>query len=55
MTCPDIATEQSFLVALEEVSTCVEGASSDQAIMKDSEGMPVLTLIRISPDQLTDE
>lgn len=55
MTCPDIATEQSFLVALEEVATCTEGASADQAIMKDSDGMPMLTLIRISPDQLNEE
>lgn len=52
MTCPDIDTERSFLVALEEVATCSEGASADQATMKNSEGMPVLTLIRISPDQL---
>ena len=55
MTCPDIATEQSFLVALEEVATCTEGASADQAIMKDSDGMPMLTLIRISSDQLNEE
>lgn len=55
MTCPDIATEQSFLVALEEVATCVEGASADQAIMKNSAGMTMLTLIRISPDQLDEE
>lgn len=55
MTCPDIATEQSFLLALEEVATCVEGASADQAIMKNAAGMQMLTLIRISPDQLNEE
>ena len=55
MTCPAIATEQSFLLALEQVDTCVEGASSDQAIMKASDGQPLLTLIRISPDQVDAE
>lgn len=48
MTCPDIATEQAFLLALEQVDTCTEGASADQAIMKDSDGKQILTLIRIS-------
>lgn len=52
MTCPDIATEQAFLLALEQVDTCTEGASADQAIMKDSDGKQILTLIRISPDQV---
>ncbi len=55
MMCPDIATEQSFLLALEQVATCVEGASSDQATMKGAEGQPLLTLIRISPDQLENQ
>lgn len=55
MTCPDIATEQAFLLALEQVDTCVEGASADQAIMKDSDGRQILTLIRISPDQVGEE
>lgn len=52
MTCPAIATEQAFLLALEQVDTCVEGASANQAVMKGSNGEPVLTLIRISPDQV---
>ncbi len=55
MTCPAINTEREFLLALEEVSTCEEGASPDQAIMKSQNGREVLTLIRISPDQLGDE
>lgn len=55
MTCPDIATEQAFLLALEQVDTCTEGASADQAIMKDSDGKQILTLIRISPDQVGEE
>lgn len=55
MTCPAIATEQSFLLALEQVDTCVQGASTDQAVMKNSQGQPILTLIRISPDQVGEE
>lgn len=55
MTCPDIATEQAFLLALEQVDTCVQGTSADQAIMKDSDGRQILTLIRISPDQVGEE
>ncbi len=55
MTCPAIATEQAFLLALEQVDTCVEGASADQAIMKSASGQPLLTLIRISPDQVGKE
>ncbi|MCM1356208.1 MAG: META domain-containing protein [Staphylococcus sp.] len=55
MTCPAIATEQSFLLALEQVDTCIQGASTDQAVMKNSQGQPILTLIRISPDQVGEE
>lgn len=55
MTCPAISTEREFLLALEEVDTCVEGASPDQAIMKSQNGSQVLTLIRISPDQVGEE
>lgn len=55
MMCPDMATEKAFLLALEQVDTCVEGASADQAIMKDSDGKQLLTLIRISPDQVGEE
>lgn len=55
MTCPAIATEKAFLLALEQVDTCVEGASADQAIMKGSNGEPVLTLIRIAPSQLGED
>lgn len=54
MTCPAIATEQSFLLALEQVDTCVEGASADQAIMKGTDGNPLLTLIRIPASQVGD-
>ena len=55
MTCPAIATEQSFLLALEQVATCSEGASADQAIMKGANGQPMLTLIRIPADQVGEE
>ncbi|MDE6062355.1 MAG: META domain-containing protein, partial [Duncaniella sp.] len=52
MTCPAIATEQAFLLALEQVDTCVEGASADQATMKGTDGKPLLTLIRIPDNQV---
>lgn len=55
MTCPAIATEQAFLLALEEVDTCTEGPSSDRALMKDSDGKTILTLVRIAPDQISEE
>ncbi|MCM1163449.1 MAG: META domain-containing protein [Muribaculaceae bacterium] len=54
MTCPDIATEQEFLLALEEVDTAVKGSAPDEALMKDASGNVVITLMRLSPDQLTD-
>lgn len=54
MTCPDIQTEQEFLLALEEVDTAVRGASSSEALMKDDKGNIVITLTRLSPDQLTE-
>lgn len=55
MTCPAIATEQAFLLALEQVATCSEGASADQAVMKGTNGQPMLTLIRIPADQVGEE
>lgn len=54
MMCPDMATEQQFLLALEEVDTAVQGATTDQAVMKDSQGKIVLTMHRISADELSE-
>lgn len=55
MTCPDIATEQQFLLALEEVSTAVEGSSADQAVMKSDNGRLLLTLIRIPASEVGED
>lgn len=55
MTCPDIATEQAFLLALENVDTASRGASDDQASLKDSSGRVVISLERMSASQLADE
>lgn len=52
MTCPDIQTEHEFLLALEEVDTAVRGATSSEALMKDDKGAVVITLERLSPDQI---
>lgn len=54
MTCPAMNTERAFLLALEQVDNCEEGQSADQAIMKSSDGQTLLTLVRISPDQIGD-
>lgn len=55
MTCPDIATEQAFLLALEEVDTAVQGADANEAVMKDSDGKVIMTLKRISSEELADD
>lgn len=55
MMCPYIDTERQFLLALEEVSTCTEGATPDQAVMKSSSGKDLLSLVRIPADQLSDD
>lgn len=54
MTCPDIQTEQEFLLALEEVDTATRGASASEAVFKDNSGKTVVTLSRLAPDQITD-
>lgn len=54
MTCPDIATEQEFLLALEEVDTAVRVDSGSEASFKDDHGNVVITMTRLSPDQLTE-
>ncbi len=53
MTCPDIAIEQKFLLALEEVATASEGANADNVKMMNTQGEVVLTMHRISADELT--
>lgn len=55
MTCPNIATEQEFLLSLEEVDTAVKADAGDEALFKDSQGKVVITMKRMSPDELVDE
>ncbi len=54
MTCPDIATEQEFLLALEEVDTATRGESASEALLKDAQGKTVIALTRLAPDSITD-
>lgn len=55
MTCPDIATEQQFLLALEEADTATRGENASTALLKDNQGKTVITLSRLAPDSITDE
>lgn len=48
MTCPDIATEQALLVALEQVETVVPGRDDKTALLKDASGQVLITLQRIT-------
>ena len=54
MICPDIATEQAFLLALENVDTAAEGETPNQAVLKDNDGKTILSLTRLSPDEIAD-
>ncbi len=51
MTCPDIALEQQFMVALEQVETAVPGKSEGTAMLKDASGKVLITLKRIDITQ----
>ncbi len=51
MTCPDIALEQQFLVALEQVETVIPGKSADTALLKDATGKVVIQLKRMNLKQ----
>lgn len=52
MTCPEIAIEQAFILALEEVETCVPGDNDNIALLKDATGKTVISMVRVSADQL---
>ncbi|MCM1138725.1 MAG: META domain-containing protein [Duncaniella sp.] len=54
MACPDMATEQQFLLALEMVDTATMGGDENEAVMKDAQGTVVLSMHRISADELKD-
>lgn len=52
MACPDMAAERQFLLAMENVATVAKGANDDTASLLDSAGKPVVTLTRLSAEQL---
>lgn len=54
MACPDMSTETSFLVALEEVETAYADGN-DNVIMRDNHGREVLRMTRIPIDRLRNE
>ena len=54
MTCPDIATEQAFLLALENVDTADKGASDNEALLKNTSGQVIITLTRLTPEEIAE-
>lgn len=48
MTCPNIAYEQLFIQALEQVTQCSEGPTANEALLLDAAGKPVVVMKRIS-------
>lgn len=54
MTCPDIRTESSLLIALEEV-TAARKVDSDKVELLDAAGHPVVTLSRLTKADLQNE
>lgn len=55
MTCPDIAEEQAFILALEQVATAAPGKNADTAYLCNASGQKIMTLKRLSPDELVDD
>lgn len=55
MTCPDIATEQAFLLALENVDNAAKGSAPDTAVLKNAAGQTIITLKRLSASELESE
>ena len=54
MTCPDIATEQAFLLALENVDTADKGANDNEAVLKNTAGQVIISLTRLTPEELAE-
>lgn len=51
MACPDLATEQAFLLALENVVSAARDGSDNNAVLKDADGNAVIALSRIDLKQ----
>lgn len=54
MTCPDIATEQAFLLALENVDNAAKGSTPDTAVLKNAAGQTIIALKRLSAAELAE-
>lgn len=54
MTCPDIATEQAFLLALESVDNAAKGSTPDTAVLKNAAGQTIISLKRLSAAEIAD-
>lgn len=54
MMCPDIATEQAFLLALESVDNAAKGSSPDTALLKNAAGQTIILLKRLSAAEIAD-
>lgn len=54
MTCPDIATEQAFLLALESVHKAAKGNTPDTAVLKNASGQTIISLKRLSPSEIAE-
>lgn len=54
MTCPDIATEQAFLLALESVHNAAKGTTPDTALLKNAAGQTIISLKRLSPSEIAE-
>ena len=55
MMCPDIATEQAFLLALESVDNAAKGSTPDTAVLKNAAGQTIISLKRLSASELESE
>lgn len=55
MMCPDIATEQAFLLALESVDNAAKGPAADTAVLKNAAGQTIISLKRLSTSELESE
>lgn len=55
MTCPDIAEEQAFLIAIEQVATATPGKNPETAYLCNQAGQKIITLKRLAQNELADE
>ena len=51
MACPYLDTERAFLVALEQVESCIPGENNNTVQLKDASGKTIITLERINLTQ----